>query len=258
MPMLGLGLIDSIQDREILARQAATGSQRAALGIAGHPNRSGNDGTITRFGWKAQNKSITMFAGEAYNVEMGITNELFPHAKEEDPNCNGPQKPEPVDVTRMDNGRRSSTRASPTRCTFLPDWMQFQLLMRFTDAPQPDPNPSNSAVAGGKIFSNIGCALCHTPHDADRAGGCQRGPTKPAGEPVLRPARPRHGRRDWPTASVRAQPARTSSVRRRYGASDSACSSFTTAEPMICSRRSRPMLSTGSEANAVVNAFNRL
>jgi CxxC motif-containing protein (DUF1111 family) len=41
------------------------------LGISGHPNVSGNDGTITRFGWKAQNKSLVMFSGEAYNVEMG-------------------------------------------------------------------------------------------------------------------------------------------------------------------------------------------
>src|SRR5262249_51008548 len=95
LQMLGLGLIDSIQDREILGRYAATAYDRAALGIRGKPNRSGNDGTITRFGWKAQNKSITMFAGEAYNVEMGITNELFPQSKEEDPACNGPNKPEP-------------------------------------------------------------------------------------------------------------------------------------------------------------------
>ena len=71
LQMTGLGLIESIQDREILARQAATASQRAALGIAGRPNRSGNDGTITRFGWKAQNKSLMIFAGEAYNVEHG-------------------------------------------------------------------------------------------------------------------------------------------------------------------------------------------
>jgi Di-haem oxidoreductase, putative peroxidase len=85
LQMLGLGLIDSIQDREILRRFNATADQRSGLGIAGHPNRSGNDGTITRFGWKAQNKSITMFAAEAYNVEMGITNELFPTATEEDP-----------------------------------------------------------------------------------------------------------------------------------------------------------------------------
>ena len=43
----------------------------------GHVNRDGNDGMITRFGWKAQNKSLEMFAGEAYNVEMGVTNEIF-------------------------------------------------------------------------------------------------------------------------------------------------------------------------------------
>jgi CxxC motif-containing protein (DUF1111 family) len=45
------------------------------------------------------------------------------------------------------------------------DWMQFTLLMRFTDGPQPDPLPSASAVQGGKIFAdkNVGCALCHTP-----------------------------------------------------------------------------------------------
>jgi CxxC motif-containing protein (DUF1111 family) len=162
LPMFGLGLIDSIQDREILAHQAATASQRAALGIGGHPNRSGNDGTITRFGWKAQNKSITMFAGEAYNVEMGITNELFPQAKEEDPNCNGPEKPEPNDVTRMDTSDEIN-QAFNNPLHILADWMQFQLLMRFTDAPKPDPNPSASAVRGRTVFNTVGCALCHTP-----------------------------------------------------------------------------------------------
>ena len=43
------------------------------------------------------------------------------------------------------------------------DWMQFQLLMRFTDAPQPDPNPNASAQRGQSVFNNVGCALCHTP-----------------------------------------------------------------------------------------------
>jgi CxxC motif-containing protein (DUF1111 family) len=44
------------------------------FGISGTFNHNGNDGTISRFGWKAQNKSLHIFAGEAYNVEMGITN----------------------------------------------------------------------------------------------------------------------------------------------------------------------------------------
>ncbi len=53
----------------------------ATLGITGINfgvfNTSGNDQTITRFGWKAQNKSLLMFAGETSNVELGVTNELF-------------------------------------------------------------------------------------------------------------------------------------------------------------------------------------
>ena len=105
LQMLGLGLIESIQDREILGQHDATAALRAPLGIAGHPNRSGNDGTITRFGWKAQNKSITIFAGEAYNVEVGITNEVFPT---------------PTEVTLPARGQASphrTTLRAPTRTT---------------------------------------------------------------------------------------------------------------------------------------------
>jgi CxxC motif-containing protein (DUF1111 family) len=160
--MLGLGLIESIQDREILARHDATAGGRAPLGITGHPNRSGNDGTITRFGWKAQNKSITIFAGEAYNVEMGITNEAFPTATEEDPDCQGPGKPEPNDVVRTDSTEVKNQRFD-NPLHILPDWQQFQILMRFTDGPAPAANPSQSAQRGKILFSEIGCALCHTP-----------------------------------------------------------------------------------------------
>jgi CxxC motif-containing protein (DUF1111 family) len=77
-PLFGVGLIENIPDATIYANLAANAALKQSLGISGHPNVSGNDGTITRFGWKAQNKSVEMFAGEAYNVEMGVTNELFP------------------------------------------------------------------------------------------------------------------------------------------------------------------------------------
>lgn len=162
LQMTGLGLIESIQDREILAQHDATAALREPLGIAGHPNRSGNDGTITRFGWKAQNKSVAVFAGEAYNVEMGITNEAFPTATEEDLNCQGPEKPEPNDVVRTDSDEfRNQDFNNPLH--ILPDWMQFQMMMRFTDGPTPDPHPSESAQRGRDVFAQVGCALCHTP-----------------------------------------------------------------------------------------------
>jgi len=36
-------------------------------------------------------------------------------------------------------------------------------MMRFTDGPAPNPNPSKSAQHGRTIFADIGCSLCHTP-----------------------------------------------------------------------------------------------
>lgn len=161
LQILGLGLIESIQDRTILASQAATAAQRSALGITGHPNRSANDGTITRFGWKAQNKSITIFAGEAYNVEMGVNNDAFDKAVDEDPACqNG--KPEPNDIVRTD-ATDAGNHGFNNPLHIMPDWFMFAIMMRLTDGPQPDPNPSASAQRGRTVFSHIGCALCHTP-----------------------------------------------------------------------------------------------
>jgi hypothetical protein len=69
-PLFGLGLVEATPDATLQANLTATQSARAALKIGGVFNTSGNDGTITRFGWKAQNKSLLIFVGEAYNVEQ--------------------------------------------------------------------------------------------------------------------------------------------------------------------------------------------
>jgi CxxC motif-containing protein (DUF1111 family) len=36
-------------------------------------------------------------------------------------------------------------------------------MMRLMDGPAPDPHPSASAQRGRVVFSEIGCAFCHTP-----------------------------------------------------------------------------------------------
>src|SRR6516164_8229214 len=135
LQMFGLGMLDGIQDREILARHDATAALRKELGILGVPNRSANDGTITRFGWKAQNKSITIFAGEAYNAEMGITTELFPQAVDETPECTF-DKSEPNDIVRME-ADDSINQGFNNPLHEVPDWLMFGLFMRFLDAPKP-------------------------------------------------------------------------------------------------------------------------
>ena len=166
LQLYGLGILDGIQDREILARHDATAAIRQELGIHGVPNRSGNDGTIARFGWKAQNKSITMFAAEAYNVEMGVTNDIFTQATDESPNCTA-NKSEPNDITRMDDTDvRNQGFENPRH--ELPDWLMFGLFMRFLDAPEPVAF-STSAQRGQQLFGidphnpGVGCFTCHTP-----------------------------------------------------------------------------------------------
>ena len=77
-PVFGLGLVEATPDSVLRANLAANSVQKSFLGIRGSFNTSGNDGTITRFGWKAQNKSLLIFSGEAYNVEQGVSNEVFP------------------------------------------------------------------------------------------------------------------------------------------------------------------------------------
>src|SRR5258708_24379291 len=74
-PTFGLGLVENIDDSTLLINTKNNNVNN--VGINGTHNHNGNDGTISRFGWKAQNKSLLLFSGEAYNVEMGITNEIF-------------------------------------------------------------------------------------------------------------------------------------------------------------------------------------
>jgi CxxC motif-containing protein (DUF1111 family) len=165
LQLYGLGIIDGIQDSEILGRHAASARLRAQLGIQGMPNRSGNDGTITRFGWKAQNKSLAIFAGEAYNVEMGVTNDVFPQATDETSACTI-DKSEPNDITRTDPDD-SRNQSFFNSYHVLPDWLGFALFMRFLDAPQPVPL-STSAQRGEQLFGidtahpGVGCVACHT------------------------------------------------------------------------------------------------
>src|SRR5262249_56526991 len=96
-------------DSALLANSSNAASVKQALGIRGRPNFSvagrtitgqtnnnGNDGTIARFGWKAQNKSLMLFSGEAYNVEMGITNELFQTERDETQTCQFAQVPNTI------------------------------------------------------------------------------------------------------------------------------------------------------------------
>jgi CxxC motif-containing protein (DUF1111 family) len=160
-PVFGAGLIEQIPDAAIVANQQRDDdgeSQdqdgddpgKAELGIHGTVQPVGDH--IGRFGWKAQHFSLENFAGEAYNVEMGITNELSP--------------------TELD-------ATAPHECQFAPvpnslppadggpsDVELFAAFMRGLSPPTPSPSVPGGAASirhGAQVFRRTGCAACHTP-----------------------------------------------------------------------------------------------
>jgi CxxC motif-containing protein (DUF1111 family) len=149
-PTFGGGLIEAIPDAAIVANMNAAQDRKRSLGIGGRPNYSPNDGSITRFGWKAQNKSLEMFAGEADNLEMGVTNELFPNELDATPGCQLNATPE--DAASLD----ADGKLIPS------DNFLFANFTRFLDQPKALAATA-STTNGQQLFVQIGCALCHTP-----------------------------------------------------------------------------------------------
>jgi CxxC motif-containing protein (DUF1111 family) len=169
-PVFGAGLIENLDDSTLLKNQATNLNNHS--GIAGAFNRSGNDGTITRFGWKAQNKSLHIFAGEAYNVEMGISNELFTQDR---PLPGEDQQSTGLPANCLNLGGKgypedTSNPKSTPNAAVLDDVSAFANFMRFL-APPPTGgvvlNGSSVSAAsiatGSSLFSSIGCATCHNP-----------------------------------------------------------------------------------------------
>jgi CxxC motif-containing protein (DUF1111 family) len=155
-PTYGLGLMENIPDTTLTANLAANARQKAALGISGHLNTNPNDGRISRYGWKAQNVSLLLFSGEAYNVEEGITNELFQTERDLNSTCQFDTVPN--DVTGKESPLATDNLNS--------DIVNFAMYMRFLGAPTPStmtPGGATSIANGSKTFASIGCVYCHTP-----------------------------------------------------------------------------------------------
>ena len=163
-PLFGLGLVENIDDSAL--QMVLVTHYTGPYYVGGSFNRSPNDGTISRFGWKAQNKSLELFAGEAYNVEQGVSNELFPqeHPSPEENRDQGPGlaqqcrlNPTPEDHTNFD----VPAEDTPS------DTVMFALFMRLLNPPTENPgnpvtNPNyNRVLNGSTIFIDIGCNSCH-------------------------------------------------------------------------------------------------
>src|ERR1019366_3215642 len=164
-------LIEQIRDTDILANLAkeapaklrmqirgklnivvSGNTQTQQSRVQGEPNNNGNDGTVARFGWKAQNKSLLVFSGEAYNVEMGISNELFQTERSESEKCQFHGVPN--DVSSPDK----LAAAKPTdRYDAYSDIEKFAAFMRMLAAPVPslvEPGGADSIARGRDQFED--------------------------------------------------------------------------------------------------------
>jgi len=155
-PTFGAGLVENTPDNNLTNAVAGVANQAKGLGISGHFNTSGNDGTLTKFGWKAQNKSLLIFAGEAYNVEQGVTNENFTNSRDDTAGCQFNQDPEDatnLTISVAGNGPQAAS-------DFSSDIVNFAAFMRLLNGPTPAAATA-ATTQGLKEFENIGCGVCH-------------------------------------------------------------------------------------------------
>ena len=130
--LFGLGLLEAIPDKDILAK--ADVEDEDGDGISGKPNliRDVASGKVRlgRFGWKAGQPTVRQQNAAAFSLDMGLTTSLFPK---------GGTPPEVSDE-------------------------MLDALTAFTSTlPVPKGSASGGVEAGRRLFHKAGCAACHTP-----------------------------------------------------------------------------------------------
>jgi CxxC motif-containing protein (DUF1111 family) len=165
-PMFGDGLVENVPDSALRANLAQS---QSPFDTGGAFQISRNDGTISRFGWKAQGKSLLSFVAEAYGVEQGVTSEEFPIERAGGAtNLLGclSLNATPEDTTDLEGG------GGRTAMDVSADTVNFALAVRLSRPPTPSATPftignvtitESDTAAGDELFASVGCASCHTP-----------------------------------------------------------------------------------------------
>lgn len=176
-PLFGLGFVENTSDATLEANLAAEQAAGQSLGISGHFNiqfnTSGNDATITKFGWKAQNKSLAIFAGEAMNVELGVSNENFPNERNAVSGCVFNTTPEDFSNPTPAGGNTTVVPTTGTATQMASVMENLAVFMRFNAPPVPATGgfttqngtvvTAASIASGQTLFSSTGCVFCHSP-----------------------------------------------------------------------------------------------
>lgn len=144
---LGMGLVESIVDADILNNTVSPAPGVTGAAHIVTPFETPMTPRVGRFGWKAQVATILTFSADAAQNEMGITNRFLP--TENAPNGNL------AALAACDTIADPEDQPDTEGLEFIDRLTDFQ---RFLAAP---PQTPKSGMTGETIFNAIGCAACH-------------------------------------------------------------------------------------------------
>jgi len=146
-PMIGLGLLESIAETDILSREDP--DDKDSDGISGRANRvwdkTSETTVLGRFGWKAAEPNILQQAMGAFAGDMGLTSKLSPQT-----DCTPEQKCE-----TFPNG--GELEVSDKIANFIAFYSASLAVPTRRDMDAPE------VMQGAELFNQLNCASCHTP-----------------------------------------------------------------------------------------------
>jgi len=148
--LIGLGLIAMISDEQILANQDIEDKDKD--GISGKANivysPEKKDFVVGKYTWKASAPTLRHQVAGAANNDMSLTTSIFPNE-----NCTDSQE-------ECKKAPRGDVKRSGTPFD-LPDNRLHAITFYLKNLKIP--KSIITEKEGEKLFSNIGCAKCHTP-----------------------------------------------------------------------------------------------
>ena len=145
----GLGLLERVPESAVEA--LADPDDRDGDGISGRVNRAyAADGSpaLGRFGWKAGKASVTTQSAAALNLDIGLSNPVYPHHHGD---CTAAQ----TDCLSAPHG------ASPRFENLEVSGEMLRLIAAYVDGLPPRPRSSDAESLA--LFEETGCGTCHRP-----------------------------------------------------------------------------------------------
>jgi len=154
-PMIGLGLLEAINDEDILSSSDPNDDNKD--GISGKPNLvwdiQKQNVAIGRFGWKAGEPSLRQQASAAFNIDLGISGPL---AKSPWGDCTNFQR-------KCRNAPNGNTLEQNNLEISLKSMDKLVFYAQNLAVPARRNIDNKQVLAGKKLFYETGCISCHRP-----------------------------------------------------------------------------------------------